>query len=108
NHPVLSRISEDAQRNELSLSKERLESETGAKIRLMAYPVGGPDAFDDLTKRLAREVGYCAAFSYYGGFNRPDHTEPFDIRRVAVERYDSFPMFCFRASMNNLFGRAVL
>jgi peptidoglycan/xylan/chitin deacetylase (PgdA/CDA1 family) len=108
NHPVLSRISEASQREELSRSKERLEAETGGRIRIMSYPVGGLDAFDDRTKRLARETGYSAAFSYYGGFNRPDHADLFDLRRVSVEREDSLPMFRFRASMNNLCGRNIL
>jgi peptidoglycan/xylan/chitin deacetylase (PgdA/CDA1 family) len=107
-HPVLSRIPEDAQRKELAISKERIESEIGGTIRTMAYPVGGPDAFDEVTKRLVQEAGYCAAFSYYGGFNRSDHAELFDIRRNSVERHDSFPMFRFRASTNNLCGRALL
>jgi peptidoglycan/xylan/chitin deacetylase (PgdA/CDA1 family) len=108
NHPVLSRISEDAQRQEMSRSKERLEAETGGVIRIMAYPVGGRGAFDGVTQRLAREAGYCAAFSMYGGFNRPKHAELYDIRRISIDRYDSFPMFRFKASANNLFGRSVL
>lgn len=107
-HPVLSRIPPQAQRLELSRAKERLEAETGTPVRLMAYPVGGPDAFGDVTKQLARETGYRLAFSYYGGFNRPGHSDLFDLRRTAVERDDSFPRFCFRASTNNLLGHAVV
>jgi peptidoglycan/xylan/chitin deacetylase (PgdA/CDA1 family) len=107
NHPVLARVPEDAQRDELSLSKERLELETAAAVRLMAYPVGGPDAFTVATKRLARETGYLAAFSYYGGFNRCSSTELFDLRRIAVERGESLQALECRVSMNNLFGGAI-
>jgi peptidoglycan/xylan/chitin deacetylase (PgdA/CDA1 family) len=107
-HPILSQISEEAQRQELSRSKERLESETKKECRFMAYPVGGPSAFDSATKRLAQEAGYRAAFSFFGGFNRPSHADLFDIRRVGVESSDSLPMFRFRASMSNLCGSSVL
>ena len=106
-HPVLSRVSEDDQLRELTLSKDRLESEVRANIRVMAYPVGGLDCFDDATKRLVSDTGYEAAFSFYGGFNRPGHHDPLDIRRISVERQDSLPMFRFRASMCNLFDTTV-
>jgi peptidoglycan/xylan/chitin deacetylase (PgdA/CDA1 family) len=108
NHPVLSRLPEDAQRYELTRSRQRLEAETGAPVRLMAYPVGGRDAFTEVTKGLARDVGYRAAFSYYGGFNGPGDADLFDLRRVSVERSDSMATFRFRASTSNLLGRALL
>jgi peptidoglycan/xylan/chitin deacetylase (PgdA/CDA1 family) len=107
-HPVLSRIPEKAQRDELSRAKERLEAESGGRVRMMAYPVGGRDAFDGVTKRLAREAGYRMAFSYYGGYNRPDYSDMFDLRRMPVDRDDTLPAFRFRAAANNLVGRAIL
>jgi len=107
-HPVLARMPEAVQRSELVRSKQVLEAQTGCPVHAIAYPVGGPDAFSESTKRLAREVGYRAAFSYYGGFNRPPGSDPFDLRRMAVDRYDSAQMFRFRASMSNLIGRRVL
>ena len=39
----------------------------GSRPDVLTYPVGGPGAITDITKRLAREVGYRAAFSYHGG-----------------------------------------
>jgi len=31
-----------------------------------------------------KKTGYRAAFSFYGGLNRPGETQPFDIRRFSV------------------------
>ena len=70
----------------------------------MSYPVGGLNAFDAVTQRLARDAGYAAAFSYYGGYNRPGHGDLFDLRRVAVERDHSLSEFQFRINTANLFG----
>jgi peptidoglycan/xylan/chitin deacetylase (PgdA/CDA1 family) len=107
-HPVLARMPEAIQLSELTRSKQALESQTGGPIRAMAYPVGGSDAFSDSTKRLAREAGFRAAFSYYGGFNRPDTFDPFDLRRIAIERYDSLNITKLRLNMWNLTGSGVL
>ena len=107
-HPVLSRMPEAIQLSELTRSKQVLEAQTDGPIHTVAYPVGGPDAFIDSTKRLVRAAGYRAAFSYYGGFNRPDESDPFDLRRMAVDRYDSYQMFRFRVTMSNLVGCKVL
>ena len=107
-HPVLAQMPEAIQLSELTRSKQVLESQTDSPIHVIAYPVGGPDTFSDSTKRLAREAGYRAAFSYYGGFNRPGGSDPFDLRRMAVDWYDSCQMFRFRVAMSNLVGRRVL
>ncbi len=107
-HPVLAQMPEAIQLSELTRSKQVLESQADSPIHAIAYPVGGPDAFSDSTKRLAREAGYRAAFSYYGGFNRPGESDPFDLRRMAVDWYDSYQMFRFRVTMSNLVGRRVL
>ena len=104
-HPVLAQMPEAIQRSELTRSKQVLESQTGRPIHAIAYPVGGLDAFSDSTKRLAREAGYRAAFSFYGGFNRPGESDPFDLRRMSVNWSDSCQMFRFRVAMFNLVGR---
>jgi len=107
-HPVLTRLPEALQRSELTRSKRLLESQTGGPVSAIAYPDGGLHAFSDLTKRLVRAAGYRAAFSYYGGFNRPGECDPFDLRRMAVNWYDSFQILRFRVVMSNLLGRGVL
>ncbi len=104
NHPVLSRVPPDTQRHELRHAKQRIEAETGTAVRLMAYPVGGRAAFTTATQQLAADAGYRAAFSYYGGVNRPGHSALFDLRREAVDRTDSLPLFRYRMAAANLWG----
>ena len=84
NHKVLSRTSEEDQTHELSLSKRILEERLGVPITALAYPVGLPDSFSATTREVARQTQYRIAFSFYGGFNRGDCMEPFNIRRQGI------------------------
>jgi len=83
-HELLARMPAERQREEISISKEILQSELRTDIDTLAYPVGLPHTFSQDTIRALRETGYQAAFSFYGGFNRPGKIQPFDIRRVSV------------------------
>jgi peptidoglycan/xylan/chitin deacetylase (PgdA/CDA1 family) len=107
NHPILARLSEAEQNSELMMSRDRLRSELGTSVEALAYPVGDRRAFSTLTKRLAYELGYRVGFSYYGGANRTGKVNPYDIRRVAVERYHSIPMFRTRAILFSLIGDSI-
>lgn len=84
-HRLLSSLPEAAQRVELVESRRRIGEVLGTTPDLLAYPVGGPTAFTDVTQRLAREAGYRAAFSFFGGLNHPGRLAPFAIGRAAVE-----------------------
>jgi hypothetical protein len=47
-------------------------------------------------------------FSYHGGINGPDHHDPFDVLRVAVDHDVTFPLFqarmvCYRAFGSSFF-----
>ncbi len=95
-HPVLSRLPAEAQRHELAESRTRLEHALGHPVRALAYPVGSRDAFTDETRRLARETGYEAAFSFYGGTNPPAPVDPWDLRRVGVQYDLGFDLFRLR------------
>jgi hypothetical protein len=106
-HRILGRLSEADQREELAMSKAHLESKLGEPIETIAYPIGSRQAFSDLTKRLARELGYRVGFSFYGGINRPGHADPFDVRRIAVELEDSFPLFQTRSILYNLVSNSI-
>jgi peptidoglycan/xylan/chitin deacetylase (PgdA/CDA1 family) len=91
-HPVLSQLEPEKQRQELSESKAILSRELGIEVDTLAYPVGQATSFSPVTQKLAQEVGYRAAFSYYGGVNLPNTTTPYDINRVnaLVETMDRF------------------
>ena len=104
-HPILASLPEAAQRRELVESRERIGQMLGAKPDVLAYPVGGRTAFTDVTKRLAREAGYRAAFSYFGVRNDPEQLDPFSISRVAVEHTDSHAQFRLNATLNTIARR---
>lgn len=64
NHPILSRVSEQEARAEMTESKARLEAITGHKVALFAYPNGKPATdYTGTHVRLAREAGFEAACS---------------------------------------------
>jgi peptidoglycan/xylan/chitin deacetylase (PgdA/CDA1 family) len=105
-HPILARLSEADQFEELSRSKRTLERELGRPVEAIAYPVGDPSAFTPATRRLARDAGYQLGFSFYGGVNRPGHTDLFDMRRIPVEREFTLPKFRSRVILHNLIGRS--
>lgn len=98
-HAVLASLAEAAQRRELRVSRERIGEVTGSNPDMLAYPVGGDGAFTDVTKRLAREVGYRAAFRYSGGLNHAARIDPFAIDRVAVEHAHTWAQFRLRVTM---------
>jgi len=83
-HPVLSKLSGAEQRAELAESKLWLQGQLGVPVAALAYPVGSRDAFTRETMEAAREVGYEACFSYYGGRNRAGEGSMFDVKRVPV------------------------
>jgi hypothetical protein len=83
-HHVLSQLEPEQQLQELSQSRSILRENLGIDADAIAYPVGGRDSFTDLTQTLAHEVGYRAAFSFYGGTNMPGRTSPYDVNRIAI------------------------
>ncbi len=84
-HPVLSQLTRAEQYEELRTVKETLETRLGIAANVLAYPVGKPATFTEETQEVLQQLGYRAAFSYYGGINLPGCTQPFDIRRNSVD-----------------------
>jgi peptidoglycan/xylan/chitin deacetylase (PgdA/CDA1 family) len=85
-HTILTTLSADAQREEFRASREILERELKTTIDVLAYPVGSPHAFSGQSIEGLKATGYRAAFSHYGGLNRPGQTDPYDIRRLPMDR----------------------
>ncbi len=83
-HNLLSHLEPERQYEELAKSRAILNEQLGVVVDTIAYPVGKKDAFTDETKRIAREVGYRAGFSFYGGANLPGQTSPYDVRRFDI------------------------
>ncbi len=85
-HAVLSQLSPQALAGELQRSRATLERELGREARALAYPVGGPQAFNDAVIAAARDAGFRLGLSYIKGGNPLRGFDPFRLRRQHVER----------------------
>jgi peptidoglycan/xylan/chitin deacetylase (PgdA/CDA1 family) len=84
NHPVLSRMTEDDQRAEISGCLDRLEQQLGERPDIFSYPVGLTMAFTQGTREQARAAGIRLAFSNYGGYSRRGRYDPLDVPRTTA------------------------
>jgi peptidoglycan/xylan/chitin deacetylase (PgdA/CDA1 family) len=103
-HAVLTQLDPDQQRHDLAQSRTLLRQHLDIEGDVLAYPVGGQSSISGQTQQSAREVGYRAAFSSYGGTNLPGVTQPFDIKRVGVGRQSS-TRFQVRSGICRITGR---
>ena len=83
-HHVLSQLEPERQCEELSESRAILKEKLGIEADVLAYPVGRKASFLDRTQRIARDAGYRAAFSSYGGTNLQGKTSPYDVKRTKM------------------------
>jgi peptidoglycan/xylan/chitin deacetylase (PgdA/CDA1 family) len=87
NHPVLSRLSPERQQFELSESFRRIETELGERPRTMSYPVGGLEAYNDVTRKAAQDAGWELACHYAGGHLDGRIPDRYSVPRIAIEPY---------------------
>lgn len=85
-HRMLAKLPASLMRAELVESRRRMQAELGVPARVLSYPVGGHDAFDDEVIAAARAAGYEMACTYIAGTSRPDLRSRFALRRLPVER----------------------
>jgi len=83
-HHVLSQLEPSWQLEELSTSRFILKEQLATEVDVLAYPVGGRTTFTDMTQQAAREAGYRAAFSFYGGTNFRGRTLRYDVNRIGI------------------------
>lgn len=84
-HRMLAKLPLAEMERELRDSKAALERRLGAPASLIAYPVGGRDAFDRRVTTAAKGLGYRAGCSYIRGTNTGD-ADRYALFRLAVER----------------------
>ena len=85
-HCCLTKIPPTQLDRELVHSKASLEQQLGRPIAALAYPFGGPTAFDDAVIDAARRAGYRIATSYIPGVNDLRAPNWFALLRQHVER----------------------
>jgi peptidoglycan/xylan/chitin deacetylase (PgdA/CDA1 family) len=102
-HPVLSRVPLAKLTFEVEHSKHRIESELQKPVQVIAYPVGGVEAFDNNVRAAVKKAGYRFGVSYVAGIERPDQWDAFALRRVHVERYVDSHFFKAMLAMPEIF-----
>lgn len=84
-HPMLSKLAEEDQRKELTQSRSIISENLAIKTESLAYPFGSRASFTKQTERIAEEVGFRAAFSYYGNMaNQRGEVDRYNVKRVPV------------------------
>lgn len=83
-HPLLGRVPEQRQREEIDGCAARLREQLQEPMRWFSYPVGSPDAFTAQTRALLDERGVELAFSFYGGYAGGRELDRLDVPRIHV------------------------
>ncbi len=105
-HPVLSKVDGTRLAVELEASKARIEAELGKAVQVIAYPVGGEEAFDERVRTAVRAAGYRFGVSYIAGVDSPARWDPLALRRLPVERYVSDSWFRATLALPEVFARS--
>jgi peptidoglycan/xylan/chitin deacetylase (PgdA/CDA1 family) len=103
-HPLLAKLAPSEQARELTTCCQIFEERLKVPGDVLAYLVGSREAFDSVTQRVLGELGFRAAFSFYGGLNRPAATSRFDIRRVSIHAELAPERFEFQTQVAALTG----
>ncbi len=64
-HPLLSRLSPDEAREEVTGSKKTLEKQLRRDVSWFCYPQGGPADFTDQTKEIVQQSGFQGSYIAY-------------------------------------------
>ncbi len=105
-HRMLAKLSPAAMVAEVRDSKQAIERELGVPARVISYPVGGPDAFNDETVGAVRAAGFQLGCSYVAGVGRLNPRTRFALPRLPVERHMDMPWFQAMMAMPELFTYA--
>jgi peptidoglycan/xylan/chitin deacetylase (PgdA/CDA1 family) len=84
-HPDLGRISDEARlRDEVAAPREELQRLLDRRVRYFAFPFGQYANLNVRAFHIAREAGYEAVCSAYGGYNFPGD-DAFHLQRIHVD-----------------------
>ena len=97
-HAILSRLGADELRDELMVSKARLEAELQTPCDSIAYPVGRSFAYTPKNLAEVGLAGYRLGLAYNAGINWSHALDLFALQRQSVELHMSREYF--RAMLN--------
>lgn len=86
-HQILSQLTSDEQKIEITISKEVIEKNIGQEIFSIAYPVGRYHCYTEETCQLSEEAGYIIGFNNEPGKNKTINN-PYNINRTCVDAND--------------------
>ncbi len=104
-HLRLSECSNDQVNQELTVAKERLLQNLSIKDIILAFPFGDARSFSNDTIELAKQAGYSACLSSYGGENWPDQ-EYYLLKRIDIG--SAHPTVQWKAGVHGLNLRDVV
>ena len=90
NHPILSNLNEESQREEIIEGHQKLENLINMKLYLFAYPYGGSHHFNKTSRMIVKKINNLLAFSTYGGVNQTLNRA--DIKRITLTNHSTFKM----------------
>ncbi len=85
-HRMLAKMPPAEMREEIAASKRTIERELGSEARVISYPVGGLDAYNDEVAAAVRDAGYRMACSYLAGPEALRADARYAMRRIPIER----------------------
>ena len=103
-HRMLSKLDDAELARELGGSRQRLRDELGFDADVIAYPVGGPRAYDARVMAASRAAGYRMACSYIAGTNPLPLADTHELRRLPVERDMDTAWFAAATALPELFS----
>ncbi|MCP5327354.1 MAG: polysaccharide deacetylase family protein [Sinobacteraceae bacterium] len=103
-HPILSNLEPAQLARELGDSRRSIELHTGQPADVIAYPIGKRFAYSDSVIAACKAAGYRVGVSYESGINKWPLSSPFELRRLAIERYTDRAMFESLLTLPRIFG----
>ena len=82
-HAILANETPDVQESNLKQAKQLLEARLNVPVKLLAYPNGLQDDFDQVTERAAEEAGHTASVTTIAGSNSGS-TPRYRLRRFVL------------------------
>jgi peptidoglycan/xylan/chitin deacetylase (PgdA/CDA1 family) len=94
-HPIMTRVSLSQVENELSVSKRKVQEQTGKPALSFAYPNGGASDFSPEVVKLVQKTGFELAFTLMPGPTSYHSVKknPLAIRRIYVGQSSTLPRF---------------
>jgi len=92
-HPNLAQLEKRSLFEELIHSKQKIEKEIGKEVISIAYPTGKEANHNRLVYQATEEAGYLFGLTYEDGINSLRHLPKYQLKRIDVERMNSFALF---------------